>query len=169
MTAARVRATSYITRTTATGLEVLVFGYPTAPEAGTHLPGGGVELGERPDHAALREAVEETGIVGGLDLRGVVGVQQGTYDTGLPRISIYFHLHTDERRDAWTHTMIGDADAWDTGLQVDCRFVTLAEAAELLQTGWHQQAEFIGHLSPADMRGPRGTSRPVSATRTPLT
>ncbi|MEV6598854.1 NUDIX domain-containing protein [Actinoplanes sp. NPDC051346] len=82
MTRARVRATSYITRTAPSGLELLVFNYPAAPEAGTHLPGGGVEAGERPDTAAFREATEETGIAGRLDLRGVVGIQQGTYDTG---------------------------------------------------------------------------------------
>src|SRR5687768_4409560 len=108
MTNARVRATSYITRPTHLGLELLVFAYPSAPEAGSHLPGGGIELGERPDTAAIREAVEETGIDGTLDLRGVVGVQQGTYDTGLPCISVYFHLVTDETRNAWSHTMIGD-------------------------------------------------------------
>lgn len=85
MTNARVRATSYITRATHHGLELLVFSYPSVLDAGTHLPGGGVEAGERPDTAAIREAVEETGIAGRLDLPGVVGIQQGTYDTGLPR------------------------------------------------------------------------------------
>ncbi|MET8150444.1 NUDIX domain-containing protein [Actinoplanes sp. NPDC049668] len=143
---ARVRAASYITRSGPRGRELLVFDYPSAPDAGTHLPGGGVEPGERPDAAALREAVEETGIRGGLELRGVVGVQQGTYNTGDPRISIYFHLATDEPRDAWTHTMVGDDGAWDTGLRIHCRFVPLAEAADLLRTSWHHQEEFVGAL-----------------------
>lgn len=146
MANARVRATSYITRSTPLGPELLVFTYPSAPDAGVHLPGGGIESGERPDTAAVREAAEETGIDGRLELRGVVGVQQGTYDTGLPCISVYFHLDTDEPRDAWSHTMIGDDDAWDTGLEVNCRFVSLTEAAELLETGWHRQAEFIEYL-----------------------
>jgi 8-oxo-dGTP pyrophosphatase MutT (NUDIX family) len=147
-TTARVRAASYITRTGRQGPELLVFRYPTAPQAGTHLPGGGVEPGERPDAAAIREAVEETGIQGSLDLHGVVGVQQGTYDTGDPCISIYFHLVTDEPRNAWTHTMVGDDAAWDTGLQVHCHFAPLAEAAELLRTSWHHQEEYIGSLYP---------------------
>jgi 8-oxo-dGTP pyrophosphatase MutT (NUDIX family) len=140
---ARIRATSYITRTTTQGPELLVFDYPAEPCAGTHLPGGGVEPGERPDAAAIREAIEETGIAGPLHLLGVVGVQQGKYDTGDPYVSIYFHLACDEPRDAWKHTMIGDDDAWDTGLEVSCRFVSLAEAPQLLRTSWHRLDEFL--------------------------
>jgi 8-oxo-dGTP pyrophosphatase MutT (NUDIX family) len=147
---ARVRATSYITRQTSHGQQLLVFNYPSAPKEGTHLPGGGVEPGERPDAAAIREAIEETGIQGHLELQGVVGVQQTTYDTGAPCISVYFHLITDETRDAWTHTMVGDPDAWDTGLEIQCRFLPLAEAAEHLRTSWHQQEAFVGLLLAAD-------------------
>jgi 8-oxo-dGTP pyrophosphatase MutT (NUDIX family) len=145
---ARVRATSYITRTASHGPELLVFTYPAAPKAGTHLPGGGVEPGERPDAAAIREAVEETGIRGPLQIKGVVGVQQGTYDTGATCISVYFHLITDEPRHAWRHTMIGDPTAWDTGLEVECRFLPLAEAAECLRTSWHRQEEYVRLLFP---------------------
>lgn len=83
-TSARIRATSYITRGSPQGPQLLVFDYSSHPEAGTHLPCGGVEPGERPDTAAIREAIEETGITGTLDLRGVVGVQQGHHDTGQP-------------------------------------------------------------------------------------
>lgn len=143
---ARVRATSYITRHSPSGPELLVFTYPSAPTAGTHLPGGGVEPGERPDAAAIREAIEETGIQGRLELQGIVGVQQGTYDTGDPCISVYFHLTTDEARDAWTHTMIGDDSAWDTGLAIECRFLLLAEASERLRTSWHCQDEYVNLL-----------------------
>jgi 8-oxo-dGTP pyrophosphatase MutT (NUDIX family) len=152
---ARVRAASYITRAGQQGPELLVFRYPAAPEAGTHLPGGGIEPGERPDAAAIREAVEETGIQGHLDLHGVVGVQHGTYDTGDPCISIYFHLVTDEPRDAWTHTMIGDETAWDTGLQVHCHFAPLTEAVELLKTSWHNQAEYVDSLYSHQTAPPR--------------
>jgi 8-oxo-dGTP pyrophosphatase MutT (NUDIX family) len=139
---ARVRATSYITRQTSHGPELLVFDYPSVPKAGTQLPGGGVEPGERPDAAAIREAIEETGIQGHLELQGVVGVQQSSYDTGAPCISVYFHLSTDEIRDAWTHIMIGDENAWDTGLEIQCRFLPLAEATEQLRTSWHQQEAY---------------------------
>jgi ADP-ribose pyrophosphatase YjhB (NUDIX family) len=148
----RIRATSYITRMTEDGPQLLVFDYAAHPDAGTHLPGGGAEPGERPDTAAIREAVEETGVTGSLDLRGVVGIQQGTYNTGEPYISVYFHLATTEPRDAWTHVMIGDDEAWDTGLDVNCRFVPLAGAAPLLRTSWHRQDEFLELLELREAR-----------------
>lgn len=150
--AARVRASSYVTRMHAGQHELLVFDYPTVPEAGTHLPGGGVEAGERPDDAAIREVIEETGISGTLALQGVVGVQQSRYDTGQPCINIYFHLRTNEHRGRWSHTMIGDPSAWDTGLQVTCRFVSLDDGAELLRTSWHRQEEFVRLLRPSHGR-----------------
>ena len=42
--------------------------------------------------------------------------------------------------------MVGDDGAWDTGLRINCRFVPLAEAADLLRTSWHHQEEFVGAL-----------------------
>ena len=171
---ARVRAASYITRTGRQGPELLVFSYPTTPEAGTHLLGGGIEPGERPDAAAVRDAIEETGIQGNLELHGVVGIQQGTYDTGDPRISIYFStLITDEPRDAWTHTMIGDEGAWDTGLQVHYRrFAPLNEAAQPLRMSWHRQNEFVGALcfdqAPAGLAS-RCRSNPIQPPARPTT
>ncbi|MFG1953969.1 NUDIX domain-containing protein [Micromonospora sp. NPDC048830] len=148
-TIARVRAACYITRPAPNGQELLVFSYPAAPDAGTHLPGGGIEPGERPDAAAVREAIEETGIQGSLALHGVVGVQQTTYDTGTPCISVYFHLVTDEPRDTWRHTVIGDADAWDTGMETECRFLPLAQAAERLRSSWHHQEAYVNLLHTA--------------------
>jgi ADP-ribose pyrophosphatase YjhB (NUDIX family) len=41
------------------------------------LPGGGVDLGEHPDAAALRELHEETGLIG--ELEGVAGVFSHVY------------------------------------------------------------------------------------------
>jgi 8-oxo-dGTP pyrophosphatase MutT (NUDIX family) len=146
MIVTRVRATSYITRATAYGPELLVFEYPAVPEAAVQLPGGGVEPGERPDAAAIREAVEETGIAGCLQLRGVVGLQDSTYANGKPCLSVYFHLVTDEPRDEWQHLMVGDDDAWDTGLVVSCRFVSLSEADKLLSSSGYRQGEFLHFL-----------------------
>jgi hypothetical protein len=56
---------------------------------------------------------------------------------------VYFHLTSDEPRNVWKHAVIGDDGAWDTGLDVSCRFVLLAEAVPLLRTSWHQQDEFL--------------------------
>ncbi|GAA1867804.1 NUDIX domain-containing protein [Asanoa iriomotensis] len=144
----RVRASSYVTRTGPSGLELLVFHYPSRPDQGHHVPGGGVDPGERPDHGAVREAVEETGIAGTLTHAGLVGTELGHYTNGYPFIALYFHLTTDEPRNAWTHTMIGDPTAWDTGLPVACRFVPLADAGPLLRTSWLDQSRYLVHLAP---------------------
>jgi 8-oxo-dGTP pyrophosphatase MutT (NUDIX family) len=143
---ARLRAASYITRTNAGQRQLLVFEYAGRPDLGTHLPGGGVDVGERPDRAAIREAVEETGVTGRLKILGTVGLQQGHYNNGNPCISIFFHLHTEERRDRWSHSMIGDSDAWDTGHSVECRFVDLPEAERLLKGSGYQQDQFLDLL-----------------------
>ncbi len=57
------KAFAYITRNTAQGTEVLVFAHPD-PASGIQIPKGTVEPGEIPEEAALREAYEETGLVG---------------------------------------------------------------------------------------------------------
>ncbi len=136
-----------MTRTGPDGLEVLVFHYPSRPDQGHHAPGGGVDPGERPDHAAVREAIEETGIAGTLTHAGMLGAELGHYGNGYPFIALYFHLVTDEPRDTWTHTTIGDPEAWDTGVPVVCRFVPLAEAGPLLRTSWLDQSRFLAHLA----------------------
>jgi len=151
MLKARVRASSYVTREGPAGLEILVFHYPGHPSAGHHAPGGGVEPGERPDDAAVREAVEETGVTGPLSVEGVVGVEEGRYRNRSRFIAVYFHVTTDDRRDAWTHTMIGDPGAWDTGLTVACRFVPLAEAGPLLRTSWLDQSRYLDRLTPSPL------------------
>ncbi|MDG4823883.1 NUDIX domain-containing protein [Asanoa sp. WMMD1127] len=147
----RVRASSYVTRSGPAGVELLVFAYPTRPEAGHHVPGGGVDPGERPDDGAVREAIEETGISGALVHRGLVGTDLDHYGNGNPFIALYFHLETDEPRDAWTHTVIGDPAAWDTGLPVTCRFVPLTEAGPLLRTSWLDQSRYLHHLAVEDV------------------
>ncbi|HEU0132425.1 MAG TPA: protein kinase [Mycobacteriales bacterium] len=46
------------------GDRVCVFEQPASPDAGVQVPAGTVEPGEDPERAALREAVEETGLAG---------------------------------------------------------------------------------------------------------
>jgi 8-oxo-dGTP pyrophosphatase MutT (NUDIX family) len=142
----RVRATSYVTRVHVGQQQLLVFDYPSRPNEPAVLPGGGVEPGERPDHAAIREVIEETGIGPGLTMQGVVGVQQGKYDTGQPCIDIFFHLNTTEPRTQWVHRMIGDPSAWDTGLAVSVRFEPINVAAQQLAAAGYKQDEFIAQL-----------------------
>lgn len=137
-----------MTRSGPGGLELLVFHYPSKPDHGYHVPGGGVDPGERPDHGAVREAIEETGVAGTLSPGGLLGAELGRYGNGHPFIGLYFHLHTDEPRDAWSHITIGDPEAWDTGVPVACRFVPLAEAGPLLRTSWLDQSRYLDHLAP---------------------
>ncbi len=75
----RQRAVAYITR----GAELLVFDHDAAyPTAGTQVPAGGLEAGETPMIAAVREAFEETGLEG-LHSKAYLG--SGLYENGLLR------------------------------------------------------------------------------------
>lgn len=42
---------------------LLVFEHADVPDAGVQVPAGGVEAGETPEHAAIRELTEEAGLV----------------------------------------------------------------------------------------------------------
>jgi 8-oxo-dGTP pyrophosphatase MutT (NUDIX family) len=144
---ARVRATSYVTRINGSAPELLVFEYLERPGDGPHLPGGGVQQGERPDAAAVRETVEETGVHGSLAILGIVGVHQARFaDTGRPYLNLFFHLHTTEPRDEWRHRIVGNPDAWDTGMVVRVWFESLPSAATRLERAGNQQEAFLDRL-----------------------
>ena len=122
---ARVRVVVYVTRVADGRMELLVFDHRDVAEAGTQVPAGGVNAGERVDVAAQREVLEETG-VDDVRVVGVLGVQQHPHpDTGDPRVSVVLHAETGHRLDTWTHTVGGDPRDRDWGLVFDCRFATL--------------------------------------------
>lgn len=52
------KAFAYVT----SGSRLLLFTRPLSPEAGIQVPAGSMRPGERPADAALREAIEETGL-----------------------------------------------------------------------------------------------------------
>jgi 8-oxo-dGTP diphosphatase len=54
----REKAVCFVLR----GEELLVFDHVPAEDSGVQLPAGGVEAGEAPDQAAVRELHEETGL-----------------------------------------------------------------------------------------------------------
>jgi 8-oxo-dGTP pyrophosphatase MutT (NUDIX family) len=58
----RPRVFAYIIRKANDGHELLVFRHRDFPEAGIQVPGGGIEPGEEPDAAVIREALEESGV-----------------------------------------------------------------------------------------------------------
>jgi 8-oxo-dGTP diphosphatase len=53
------KAFAYVT----SGSRLLLFTHPLSPQAGIQVPAGTMEPGERPADAALREAIEETGLL----------------------------------------------------------------------------------------------------------
>ena len=66
------KVTCFITREGAQGTDLLLFEHP---HAGIQIPAGTVEPGETPEEAAVREAVEETGLVN-LAITQHVGVKE---------------------------------------------------------------------------------------------
>ena len=69
------KAFAYVTHWhPAEGHRLLVFSHPNAPEAGIQVPAGTMRPDESPAEAALREAVEETGLPD-LELAGFLGEQ----------------------------------------------------------------------------------------------
>jgi len=90
----KYKVLTYITR----GSGLLVFRHPDSPESGIQVPGGTVEPGERVEDAALREAIEETGLAS-LRLSIYLGdMSRDMSDFGMDEIHHrhYFHVWCDE-------------------------------------------------------------------------
>ncbi len=118
------------------GDELLVFEHRDHPQAGTQVPAGRIDPGESLEEGLARELDEETGIEARVvrelgrvtrDQGGEVGVHE----------SHYFHLVTDEGRDAWEHAVHGEGD--DSGMVFLRRFVPCKPLPQL--TG--NQGEFL--------------------------
>lgn len=97
-----LKVLTYITR----GSHLLVFTQPNSPEAGLQVPGGTVEPRERVEDAALREAIEESGLAS-LRLSHYLGdMLRDMTEYGLDQIQhrFYFHVWCDEEPpQSWRH------------------------------------------------------------------
>ncbi|MEU6860128.1 NUDIX domain-containing protein [Glycomyces sp. NPDC046736] len=123
----RQRSAAYVLRQTPSGPEVLVILHQDSPEAGVQVPGGGALPHETIGEAAIREALEETG-VRGLVFGEVLGnklARGDEYPDGY-QVTSYSWLRTEDSRDAWDHT-ITSADE-DCGMRMRCEFRPVASA-----------------------------------------
>ncbi|WBB53235.1 NUDIX domain-containing protein [Verrucosispora sp. WMMD573] len=142
MSEVRVRVAVYVVRDTLTGPELLVFDHRDQPEAGTQVPAGGIEAGEPLEDAVLREVAEETGVTA-VTVRTSLGVQQRPHPhTGQPRVTVFYHASTTERRDRWSHQVAGSSGT-DDGMVFECFFIPVEKALDLLPD---RQDEFVAAL-----------------------
>jgi 8-oxo-dGTP diphosphatase len=96
------KAFAYITR----DKELLAFVHPFSPEAGIQVPAGTIDPDETPEQAVIREATEETGLMG-LRVLGFLGEYERDmrdFDKQEIHHRHYFHLVCDlPMPDQWTH------------------------------------------------------------------
>jgi len=77
------KVTAFVLRDGDAGLELLTFLHPSA---GRQIPAGSVELAEPPDAAAMREVMEETGVVG---LQGLTQIGKSEETLGAQAIALH--------------------------------------------------------------------------------
>jgi 8-oxo-dGTP pyrophosphatase MutT (NUDIX family) len=122
---------AYLIRRTETGPELLVFDHVDFPEAGTQVPGGTLDPGERPEAAVLRELFEESGVDGARLVRRLGAFPWWAEELAVWHERHLFHLEpTGDLPDGWVH--IVSAGEGDKGLRFRCFWIPLAEAKERL-------------------------------------
>jgi 8-oxo-dGTP pyrophosphatase MutT (NUDIX family) len=90
---------------------LLVFDHVDSPDAGTQVPAGGIEPGERPDDAVVRELAEESGITTARVVRKLgeswFVADPGSVPAGYEeQVHHAYHLHLD-------HTPAQESWEWD--------------------------------------------------------
>ncbi|WP_435153834.1 NUDIX hydrolase [Haladaptatus sp. DFWS20] len=110
------KAYAYVTRDMGGPRELLVFEHPD-PEGGVQVPKGGIEDGEAPRDAVVREVREESGLTEFESIRPLVTDVWHHHEKPKAYRRHFFHLVAEERRDEWCHTVTGDGE--DEGVVYD--------------------------------------------------
>jgi len=134
---------AYITREGPAGREVLVFRHRDHPEAGVQIPGGTIDAGETPVDALHREILEETGLKSLRVIRQVAKEPfHATWRNEWQERNV-FHLEAPAGcPGTWTHSVTSGQE--DKGLVFVFSWMTLADAAEMLQWG---QGQWLDRLT----------------------
>jgi 8-oxo-dGTP pyrophosphatase MutT (NUDIX family) len=129
----RRRVACYVTRTSETGEELLVFEHADddpADPSGVQIPAGGMLPFEGIVEAAVREVNEETGLDDLTFVEQLGGVELGLSEPGGPSMTTYVHLTAPSDGHAtWEHTVGGDGE--DAGMSFLCRWEPLPLAIQL--------------------------------------
>ncbi|HYF80976.1 MAG TPA: NUDIX domain-containing protein [Symbiobacteriaceae bacterium] len=127
----RDKVLAYVIRHSEGRRQVLVFDHVGHPEAGTQVPAGGVDPGETPEHAVLRELLEETGvrrarIVSKLGIFPWFNVARQE----LHRRHVYEIEPLAPLPERWEHVVSSGAE--DHGLRFVCYWMDVDEAVSAL-------------------------------------
>ena len=86
--------------------QLLVFDHP-APDAGTQVPKGGVEPGETPEEAVVREVAEESGLTD-VDVETLLAKDEWPHPEKPKAYRRYFyHVTAATNRESWQHEVTG--------------------------------------------------------------
>jgi 8-oxo-dGTP pyrophosphatase MutT (NUDIX family) len=80
---------------------LLVFEHDADYQAGIQVPGGGIEPGESPEAAAIRESLEETGL--SLQNPVFLGSKHYAFETGNHHWHFFWLQAPESTPDAWEH------------------------------------------------------------------
>jgi 8-oxo-dGTP pyrophosphatase MutT (NUDIX family) len=127
----RDKVVAYVLRFDGDGMRLAVFDHVGIPEAGTQVPSGGIEPGESPEAACLREVAEESGLTGARILRRVGAFEFLDTSRGERQIRYVFVLAAPQGvAETWDHAVTGEGA--DRGMMFRYRWLPPDEAERCL-------------------------------------